>query len=57
MEVEFLHRLRDEIKFPNAEALKQQIQHDVQRSQKFFRMMKRLSGKSSRANRSAPARV
>lgn len=40
MEVEFLHRLRDERKFPNPAALKTQIQQDVQRSLKFFRLLK-----------------
>lgn len=54
MQVEFLYRLRDEIRFPNAEALKQQIQQDVQRSLKFFRLTKRLSGTSS-FSRSTPA--
>lgn len=44
MEIEFLHRLRDEIKFPNADALKQQIQRDVGRSLKFFRLIKKLGG-------------
>jgi len=57
MEIEFLHRLRDEIKFPDAEALKQQIQRDVQRSLKFFRLTKKLSAKSSGASRSTPART
>jgi len=57
MEVEFLHRLRDEIKFPSAEALKQQIQHDVQRSLKFFRLLKNLSGQVPRPGRSTPARA
>jgi riboflavin kinase / FMN adenylyltransferase len=57
MEIEFLHRLRDEIKFPNAEALKQQIQLDVQRSQKFFRLTKNLSGGMSARKRSTPART
>jgi riboflavin kinase/FMN adenylyltransferase len=55
MEIEFLHRLRDEIKFPDAEALKQQIQRDVQRSLKFFRLTKSLSPKSSGTSRSTPA--
>lgn len=55
MEIEFLHRLRDEIKFPDAEALKQQIQRDVQRSMKFFRLTKSLSAKSSGTGRSTPA--
>ena len=57
MEVEFLHRLRDEIKFPNVEALKQQIQQDVQRSLKFFRLTKKLGGTFYRPNRSAPSRA
>ena len=55
MEIEFLHRLRDEIKFPDAEALKQQIQRDVQRSLKFFRLTKMLSARSSGISPSAPA--
>jgi riboflavin kinase / FMN adenylyltransferase len=54
MEIEFLHRLRDEIRFPDAEALKQQIQQDVKRSLKFFRLTKRLSVSSSAASQSAP---
>jgi len=45
MEVEFLHRLRDEITFPGPDELKQQIQQDVRRSQKFFRLMKMLRGR------------
>ena len=57
MEIEFLHRLRDEIKFPDAEALKQQIQRDVQKSLKFFRLTKKLSAKPSGASRSTPART
>ena len=57
MEVEFLHRLRDEIKFPGAEALKQQIQRDVRRSLKFFRLMKSLSRKVSGPGQSTPARA
>jgi riboflavin kinase/FMN adenylyltransferase len=55
MEVEFLHRLRDEIKFPGAEELKQQIQRDVRRSQKFFRLMKMLRGRFPSPGRSATA--
>ncbi len=57
MEIEFLHRLRDEIKFPDAEALKQQIQRDVQKSLKFFRLTKKLSAKPSGASLSTPART
>ncbi len=40
MEIEFLYRLRDEIKFPNPAALKAQIQMDVRRSLSFFRLLK-----------------
>jgi riboflavin kinase/FMN adenylyltransferase len=53
MEIDFLHRLRDEIKFPDAEALKQQIQQDVKRSLKFFRLTKGLRVRSSAAGQSA----
>jgi riboflavin kinase / FMN adenylyltransferase len=42
MEVEFLHRLRDEMRFPDPAALKAQIQRDVRRSLQFFRLLKRL---------------
>jgi riboflavin kinase/FMN adenylyltransferase len=54
MEIEFLHRLRDEIKFPDAEALKRQIQHDVKRSLKFFRLMGDLRGKIAGPGHSTP---
>lgn len=57
MEIEFLHRLRDEIKFPNAEALKKQIQQDVQRSLKFFRLLRRVSGTLPVSNRPTPTRT
>ncbi len=40
MEIEFLYRLRDEIKFPNPAVLKMQIQKDARRSLKFFRLLK-----------------
>lgn len=39
MEIEYLHRLRDEIKFPNPAALKLQIQKDVRRAHQFFRLL------------------
>src|SRR5579864_762646 len=42
MEVEFLFWLRNEVKFPDAGALKTQIQKDVRRSVKFFRLVKLL---------------
>jgi riboflavin kinase/FMN adenylyltransferase len=37
--LDFLHRLRDERKFPSPEALKQQIAVDVRRAQRFFRTL------------------
>jgi riboflavin kinase/FMN adenylyltransferase len=40
MEIEFLYRLRDEIKFQNPAMLKVQIQEDARRSSKFFRLFR-----------------
>jgi riboflavin kinase/FMN adenylyltransferase len=40
MEIEFLYRLRDEIKFQNPAMLKAQIQEDARRSVKFFRLFR-----------------
>lgn len=40
MEIEFLFRLRDEMKFQNPAILKIQIQEDARRSLKFFRLLK-----------------
>jgi riboflavin kinase / FMN adenylyltransferase len=39
VEVYFLERLRDEIKFPSVEALKEQIGRDVRKAQRFFRLL------------------
>ncbi len=50
VEVHFLDRLRDEIKFPSVEALKEQIGRDVAKAKKYFRRMnahERKSGVSS----------
>ena len=38
IEIVFLDRIRDEIKFPSAEALKEQIGRDVKRAQRYFRL-------------------
>jgi riboflavin kinase / FMN adenylyltransferase len=43
VELIFLKRLRDEIKFESVEALKEQIGRDVKRAQRFFRMVKSRS--------------
>ncbi len=40
MEIEFLYRLRDEMKFQNPAILKVQIQEDARRAFKFFRLLK-----------------
>jgi riboflavin kinase/FMN adenylyltransferase len=40
VEIHFLDRLRDEIKFPSVEALREQIGRDVGKAQKYFRRMK-----------------
>ncbi len=40
MEIQFLYRLRDEIKFQNPAILKVQIQEDARRSLKFFRLLR-----------------
>ena len=40
VEIHFLDRLRDEIKFPSIEALREQIGRDVAKSQKYFRRLK-----------------
>jgi riboflavin kinase/FMN adenylyltransferase len=42
VEIEYLHRLRDEIKFQNPEMLKIQIQDDVRRARKFFRLLEEI---------------
>ncbi len=42
MEIEFLYRLRDEMKFQNPAILKVQIQEDARRSLKFFRLLRKI---------------
>ena len=39
VEIHFLDRLRDEIKFPSVEALREQIGRDVRKAQKYFRRL------------------
>ncbi len=46
MEIEFLYRLRDEMKFQNPAILKVQIQEDARRSLKFFRLLKKIHQQS-----------
>ncbi len=47
MEVEYLYRLRDEIRFPDPAALKTQIQKDVHRAFRLFRLLKLLQRHAS----------
>jgi hypothetical protein len=49
MEIEFLYRLRDEMKFQNPAILKVQIQEDARRSLKFFRLFKRFGKRLPRS--------
>ena len=42
VEIHFLDRVRDEIKFPSVEALREQIGRDVAKSQKYFRRLKSM---------------
>lgn len=44
VELHFLDRLRDEIKFPSVEALKEQIGRDVRKAQKYLRRLGALVG-------------
>ncbi len=53
MEIEFLYRLRDEMKFQNPAILKVQIQEDARRSLKFFRLLKQYG---TQLHRSVPIR-
>ena len=50
MEIEFLYRLRDEMKFQNPAILKVQIQEDARRSQKFFRLLKQYRERPGSSN-------
>jgi len=54
MEVQYLHRLRDEMRFPDPAALKTQIQKDARRAVRFFRLLKLLRPHESDRIASAP---
>jgi riboflavin kinase / FMN adenylyltransferase len=41
VEICFLERLRDEIKFPSVDALREQIAHDVKKARRFFHLLRR----------------
>ena len=42
VEIYFLQRLRDEIKFPSVEALREQIARDVRKARRYFHLLKVL---------------
>jgi riboflavin kinase / FMN adenylyltransferase len=45
VEICFLERLRDEIKFPSVDALREQIAHDVKKARRFFHLLRRYHRK------------
>jgi len=45
VEVHFLQRLRDEIKFPSVEALREQIARDVKQARRYFHLLNRAQPK------------
>src|ERR1022692_2563812 len=44
VEICFLERVRDEIKFPSVEALREQIARDVKKARRYFHLLGRASG-------------
>jgi riboflavin kinase/FMN adenylyltransferase len=44
VEICFLERLRDEIKFPSVDALREQIARDVKKTRRYFHLLRRTSG-------------
>jgi len=42
VEICFLDRLRDEIKFPSVQALREQIAHDVKKARRYFHLLRKL---------------
>jgi riboflavin kinase/FMN adenylyltransferase len=48
VEICFLERLRDEIKFPSVEALREQIGRDVGKARRYFRLLGRRAGEKTK---------
>jgi riboflavin kinase / FMN adenylyltransferase len=44
VEICFLERLRDEIKFPSVDALREQIARDLKKARRYFLLLRRCSG-------------
>ncbi len=55
LELAFLHRLRPEMRWPNPEALREQIGRDVQRARRYFNLCRLLTAKTAKLP-AAPAR-
>ncbi|MGC2703030.1 MAG: bifunctional riboflavin kinase/FAD synthetase [Candidatus Acidiferrales bacterium] len=49
VEVHFLDRLRDEVKFPSVEALREQIARDVKKATRYFRLLGNNAGQKASA--------
>jgi riboflavin kinase/FMN adenylyltransferase len=54
VEIHFLQRLRDEIKFSSVEALRQQIGKDVSKAQRYFQLLKLRESEAGSLIQSAP---
>jgi len=48
VEICFLERLRDEIKFPSVDTLREQIGRDVKKARRYFHLLKRASGNAGK---------
>jgi riboflavin kinase/FMN adenylyltransferase len=48
VEICFLQRLRDEIKFPTVDALREQIGRDVKKARRYFHLLQEASGTAAR---------
>ena len=49
VEICFLQRLRDEIKFPSVDALREQIAHDVKKARRYFHLLPRAAADDDKA--------
>jgi riboflavin kinase / FMN adenylyltransferase len=49
VEIHFFDRLREEIRFPSVEALREQIARDVKKARRYFHLL-RLAGRKTRAS-------
>jgi riboflavin kinase/FMN adenylyltransferase len=54
VEIHFLQRLRDEIKFASVEALREQIGKDVRKAQRYFQLLKLREPETRTLTQSAP---